>query len=78
MKKLLLLTLAIIMMVGCKHEPPKKSNKYEVVLISRDTVYIDAYEFVIRRGTNYIFKDYYFNTVAAISSPICVKQLKDE
>ena len=66
------------MMVGCKHESLKKSNKYEVVLSSRDTVYIDAYEFVIRRGTNYIFKDYYYNTVAAISSPICVKQLENK
>lgn len=74
MKKIILLTLITFMMVGCKYEPPKKSNKYEVVLISRDTVYIDAYEFVIRRGTNYIFKDYYYNTVAAINSPICIKQ----
>ena len=76
MKKLLLLAFAAMMMVGCKRESPKELNKYEVVLNNRDTVYIDAYEFVIKRGTSYIFMDYYFNIVAAINSPICVKQLK--
>lgn len=78
MKKLLLLALTAIMMVGCKRETPNGLNKYEVVLSSKDTIYIDAYDFVVKRGTNYIFMDYYFNTVAAINSPICVKQLKDK
>ena len=76
MKKLLLLVLTVIVMVGCKRESPKGLNKYEVVLSSKDTIYIDAYEFVVKRGADYVFMDYYYNIVAAINSPICVKQLK--
>lgn len=76
MKKLLLLAFVTIMMMGCKRESPKGLNKYEVVLSSKDTIYIDAYDFVVKRGANYVFMDYYFNIVAAINSPIYVKQLK--
>ena len=45
MKKLLLLALTAMMMVGCfRNNVPETVNRYEVLLQSGDTIYVESYE----------------------------------
>lgn len=93
MKKLILLALAVLMMTGCRNSTStntkinnkvdKISNKYEVLLSTRDTIYVEAdfyYMYHGYFGTNTepecIFEDEHGNTIQVIHNPVYVKKIK--
>lgn len=79
MKKLLLLTLAPMMMVGCfRSNVPETVNRYEVLLQSGDTIYVESYEYIVKSNKIYRFIKQNYSVVADINDPIYVKRLKDK
>lgn len=79
MKKLLLLALTIMMMVGCfRSNVPETVNKYEVLLQSGDTIYVESYEYIVKSNKIYRFIRQNYSVVADINDPVYVKQLKDK
>ncbi len=79
MKKLLLLALTAIMMVGCfRSNVPETINRYEVLLRSGDTIYVESYEYIVKSNKIYRFIRRDYSVVADINDPVYVKQLKDK
>lgn len=79
MKKLLLLALAAIMMVGCfRRNVPEKVDRYEVLLRSGDTIYVESYEYIVKSNKIYRFIRRDYSVIADINDPVYVKQLKDK
>ena len=79
MKKLLLLILTTMMMVGCfKHNVPETVNRYEVMLRSGDVIYVESYEYIVKSNKIYRFIGRNYSIVADIIDPVYVKQLKDK
>lgn len=76
MKKLLLLALTAIMMVSCEHKQ-ERWNRYEVLLTTHDTIYIEAYDYKVVRGT-YVFREQNCRVIMEVTYPYYVKQLKDK
>ena len=78
MKKILLLLIAM-MMVGCfKRNVPETVNRYEVLLQTGDTIYVESYEYIVKSNKIYRFIRQNYSVVADINDPIYVKQLKDK
>ena len=79
MKKLLLLALTAMMMVGCfRSNVPERVNRYEVLLRSGDTIYVESYEYIVNSNKIYRFIGRDYSVVADINDPVYVKRLKDE
>lgn len=79
MKKLLLLALTTMMMVGCfRSNVPERVNRYEVLLRSGDTIYVESYEYIVKSNKIYRFIRRNYSVVADINDPVYVKQLKDK
>lgn len=79
MKKLLLLALTTMMMVGCfRSNVPETVNRYEVLLRSGDTIYVESYEYIVKSNKVYRFIGQNYSVVADINDPVYVKQLKDK
>ena len=79
MKKLLLLALTAIMMVGCfRSNVPETVNRYEVLLRSGDTIYVESYEYIVKSNKIYRFIRRDYSVVADINDPVYVKRLKDK
>lgn len=79
MKKLLLLILTAMMMVGCfRSNVPKRVNRYEVLLRSGDTTYVESYEYIVNSDKIYRFIGQNYSVVADINDPVYVKRLKDK
>lgn len=79
MKKLLLLALTAMMMVGCfRRNVPETVNRYEVLLQSGDTIYVESYEYIVKSNKIYRFIGRNYSVVADIIDPVYVKQLKDK
>ena len=92
MKKIILLALAALMMVGCENSisTNKENNKvneihnrYEVLLSTKDTIYVEAKLYYMYHGyfgTNTepecIFEDEHGNTIQVIHNPVYVKEVK--
>jgi hypothetical protein len=66
------------MMVGCfKSNVPETNNKYEVLLRSGDTIYIEAYEYIVHYSNKvYSFRGQDYSVVADVNDPVYVKQIK--
>lgn len=79
MKKLLLLILTAIMMMGCfRRNVPETVNRYEVLLRSGDTIYVESYEYIVKSNKIYRFIRQNYSVVADINDPVYVKRLKDK
>ena len=79
MKKLLLLALTAIMMVGCfRSNVPETVNRYEVLLRSGDTIYVESYEYIVKSNKIYRFIGRDYSVIADINDPVYVKRLKDK
>lgn len=92
MKKLILLALTAFMMMGCENSTStskvnnkanKTPNKYEVLLLTKDTIYVEADSYYLYHGyfgTNSepdcIFIDKYYHKIQTIHNPIYVKEIK--
>ena len=75
MKKILVLIFTVLMFIGCESRP-QKWNRYEVLLTTGDTVYIDAYDYG-RKHDTYIFREQNCKPIVEIVNPIYIKQIKD-
>ena len=79
MKKILLLLLIAMMMVGCfKRNVPETVNRYEVLLRTGDTIYVESYEYIIKSNKIYRFISRNYSVIADINDPVYVKQLKNK
>ena len=79
MKKLLLLALTAMMMVGCfRSNVPERVNRYEVLLRSGDTIYVESYEYIVKSNKIYRFIRRNYSVVADIIDPVYVKQLNNK
>ena len=79
MKKLLLLTLTAMMMTGCfRSNVPERVNRYEVLLRSGDTIYVESYEYIAKPNKIYRFIGRDYSVIADINDPVYVKRLKDK
>ena len=79
MKKLLLLILTAMMMVGCfRSNVPERVNRYEVLLRSGDTIYVESYEYIVKSNKIYRFIRRDYSVVADIIDPVYVKQLENK
>lgn len=92
MKKLILLTLTIFITIACgnststnkvNNKVDKTPNKYEVLLLTKDTVYVEANSYYLYHGyfgTNSepdcVFIDKYGRKLQVIHNPIYVKEIK--
>ena len=82
MKKLLLLALIAMMMVGCERKP-RTLNQYEVLLLNGRTLHIEAYFYEVSIGTfssrkTYEFYDTCYNKIITIDNSIYVKKLNKQ
>lgn len=90
MKKILFIIVMCLMVMGCtsnnensiSHKPFKK---YEVLLATKDTIYVDAYRYYIWDNSSifsagntimYTFEDDRHNTLIEIKNPVYVKEIK--
>jgi len=78
MKKLLLLSLTAMMMGCFKNNVPETINRYEVLLQSGDTIYVESYEYIVKSNKIYRFRGRDFSVIADINDPVYVKRLKDK
>ena len=93
MKKIILLALTVLMIVGCgnsqstntkvNNKANKTPNKYEVLLSTKDTIYVEAEFYYMYHGyfgTNTepecIFEDKHGNIIQVIHNPVYVKEIK--
>jgi hypothetical protein len=68
-----------MMMVGCfRSNVPETINRYEVLLQSGDTIYVESYEYIVKSNKIYRFIRQNYSVVADINDPVYVKQLKDK
>ena len=91
-KKIILLVFTALMMMECENSTStnkvnnkdnKTPNKYEVLLSTKDTIYVEANSYYLYHGyfgTNSepdcIFVDKYYNKIQVIHNPIYVKEIK--
>lgn len=86
---IILLSLISLIMVGCKNSTStnikvnKTPNKYEVLLSTKDTIYVEAELYYMYHGyfgTNTepecIFEDEHGNTIQVIHNPVYVKEIR--
>jgi hypothetical protein len=79
MKNLLLLLLTTMMMTGCfRSNVPETVNRYEVMLRSGDTIYVESYEYIVKSNKVYRFIRQNYSVVADINDPVYVKQLENK
>lgn len=77
MKKLILLMLTTLMMVGCEKEHGEM-HKYEVLLPTKDTIYVDAryYESTSAFTSAVTFYDTPWKKIIRINNPVYIKEIK--
>ena len=80
MKKIILLAFIILIMMGCGKEQ-RVTHKYEVLLSTKDTMYVDAlfYEsssatFTSKRTVK--FYDIHYKDILTINDPIYIREIK--
>ena len=79
MKKIILLALIIFMSSCCKQE--KVTHKYEVLLFTKDTMYVDAWYYEYSSATftpekTVIFYDTHYKGFLTINDPIYIREIK--
>ena len=77
MKKLILLALTTLVVAGCE----KVTHKYEVLLPTRDTMYVDAWKCAPHSGgfssrKTLIFYDTHWQKILTIYDPVYIREIK--
>jgi uncharacterized protein YcfL len=80
MKKLILLILVALMTVGCEKEQ-RVIHKYEVLLSTKDTMYIYAWYYesssaIFTSKRTVIFYDTHWMDILRINDPIYIREIK--
>ena len=77
MKKIILLAL-IIFMVSCNEQQKQKIviHKYEILLSTKDTIYVDARSYYLSSEGIAVFRDSLCREFATINNPIYVREIK--
>ncbi len=80
MKKLILLALTALIMAGCGKEQ-RETHKYEVLLSTKDTIYVDAWYYETSSSTftskrTVIFYDTDWMDFLTINDPIYIREIK--
>lgn len=90
MKKILFMAVMCLIIIGCTSNnenpiPHKPFKKYEVLLPTKDTIYIDAYRYytwddsgMFSTGNTivYTFEDDRYTILMEIQNPVYVKEIK--
>lgn len=90
MKKILFICIICLMIMGCTSNNEnsihhKQFKKYEVLLPTKDTIYIDAYRYFIWDNSSmfssgntimYTFEDDRHNEIIEIQNAVYVKEIK--
>jgi hypothetical protein len=79
MKKIILLVLTALM-IGCGKEQ-RAIHKYEVLLSTKDTMYVDAWYYESFSATftskrTVIFYDAHWNDILTINDPVYIREIK--
>lgn len=79
MKKIILLALSILM-IGCGKEQ-RVTHKYEVLLSTKDTMYVDAWHYESSSATftskrTVVFYDTRWMNILTINDPIYIREIK--
>jgi len=79
MKKIILLALTSLM-IGCEKEQ-RVTHKYEVLLSTKDTMYVDAWFYESSSATftskrTVVFYDTHWMDVLTINDPIYIREIK--
>ena len=77
---LVLLALTVLMMAGCGKEH-RETHKYEVLLSTKDTIYVDAWHYSSSSATftskrTVIFYDTLYMDILTVNDPIYIKEVK--
>ena len=77
MKKLLLLALTAIMMVGCDDRTTAEiEEEKRLNLRTGDTIHVESYKYIVNSNKIYRFIRRNYSVVADINDPVYVKRLK--
>ena len=82
MKKIiLLLAFTALVMVGCSRKEPRVTHKYEVLLSTKDTMYVDAWFYESSSATftskrTVKFYDIRYMDILTINDPIYIREIK--
>lgn len=79
-KKIILLALTALMMVGCDKKQ-RVSHKYEVLLSTKDTMYVDAWRYESSSATftskrTITFYDTHSMDILRIYDPVYIREIK--
>ena len=80
MKKIILLALIVLILVGCEKEQ-RVTHKYEVLLSTKDTMYVDAWYYESSSATftskrTVVFYDTRWMNILTINDPIYIREIK--
>jgi hypothetical protein len=80
MKKIILIIALTILIVGCGKEQ-RVTHKYEVLLSTKDTMYVDAWYYESSSATftskrTVIFYDTHWMDILTINDPIYIREIK--
>ena len=76
-----MLLLIVLMVIGCGKEKQRVTHKYEVLLSTKDTMYVDAYDYESSTSTftskrTARFYDTHFRNILTINDPIYIREIK--
>lgn len=80
MKKIILLTFITLTMIGCD-EKQRVTHKYEVLLSTKDTMYVDAWHYtssssIFTSKRTVIFYDTHSMDILTINDPVYIREIK--
>lgn len=80
MKKIIILSLIALIMIGCGKEQ-RVTHKYEVLLSTKDTMYVDAWHYESSSATftskrTVVFYDTRWMDILTINDPIYIREIK--
>ncbi len=82
MKKIIiLLAFTALVMVGCSRKETRVTHKYEVLLSTKDTMYIDAWYYLSSSATftskrTVVFYDTLYMDILKIHDPVYIREIK--
>ena len=80
MKKIIILFLIALIMIGCGKEQ-RVTHKYEVLLSTKDTMYVDAWHYESSSATftskrTVVFYDTRWMDILTINDPIYIRKIE--
>lgn len=80
MKKIILIALITLIIVGCRKEQ-REIHKYEILLSTKDTIYVDAWRYESSSATftskrTITFYDTHSMDILRIYDPVYIREIK--